>query len=444
MCLHYYAHLSIPELSVALNCSQAAARKRVERGVQCLRDRLAQRGLVLTALALISILGAPAQAAVSAETASTSTVSTVQCLEKWQSLLHSSVTPTLSGVAKIGVIAIMTKYIVGAVALLALLLGGVQTYQLNAMSKELLQANAMSANALLLQDKIETLEKSLTARNQDVDRLNQAIQERPPAASLPVVAFEGLADKPNPAIPNGIAPAQKFNPVGLWRKQDGAFLRLNVDGTLDFIDSKGTWNIVEDKLILEFEKWGHKEISLVDNNTIDDGESVFSRITFNMPVADKNLRPNFANPTDTTPGQKEMVMKYLGGGIIQYQAPDGQSVIVDGTQMFMQYRDKKEKGQSTQPGVAPSPEQPPRENGGSASRRRLSCPKPPDETTGFLETTWAAGRQWKGFLFAALTRLELGTIRGGLNDHATCADGRWIRLVMRVFQRHIRLTLRGV
>lgn len=325
VCLHYYAQLSIPELSATLNCTEAAARKRVERGVQCLRERLMRGGLALGTVALVSSLHTPARAAENS--------ASIQCFEKWQSVLYSPSAPALSFATHLGVIAIMTKHFAAAVAILALLLCGVQTYRLNALSQP---SDDKTISAL--QSRIDSLEGKLAAAQGDAEAFRLSVLARKQEAEPPERAQ--AAPPAAAGNPNGAA-TKKFNPVGLWRKEDGAYLRLFADHTLDFIDSKGTWEVLGENLIIEYVKWGRKVAPIVDNDMFEEGGTVFTRVVNTMPAADKNLRPNFGNPNAQNPGQNETVMKYLGGGIIQYQLPDGKIVIVDGSLILQAWKDEK-------------------------------------------------------------------------------------------------------
>ncbi len=81
------------------------------------------------------------------------------------------------------------------------------------------------------------------------------------------------APKPDPNVP-----ASAFNPVGKWRKQDGGVLTLQNDHHLNFLESGGTWRMEGEKLIIDFEKFGHKEIVITNYNQFDEDGNTFTRI----------------------------------------------------------------------------------------------------------------------------------------------------------------------
>lgn len=208
VCLYFYGEMSYPELSVALDCTEKAARKRVERGVNRLRARLAAAGLVLGAGALAGALGGTAQACefagvtAAAATATTAVPTALSAsldlahLAKWQALLNHSAAPMLTGVAKVGGIAIMTKYVVGVAAMLVLALSGYQAVRLESLSRDLKNERDNSA---AVAGRVATLEKqladergetaalkaSVATRNEEVSRLEaklaEAEQHRGPA-----------------------------------------------------------------------------------------------------------------------------------------------------------------------------------------------------------------------------------------------------------------------
>src|SRR5258707_157843 len=87
-------------------------------------------------------LGGPALAnALTSSTAGGTSLLTSIAFQQpaWQALLHSSQAPAFAGIVKWGGLAIMSKYIVGAAALLALTLSGVQTWRMSVLTGELNQ-----------------------------------------------------------------------------------------------------------------------------------------------------------------------------------------------------------------------------------------------------------------------------------------------------------------
>lgn len=156
VCLHYYGELSYADVSSALACSEDVARKRVERGVTELRGRLASAGVAVGAVALTSALAGSSSAA----SGSVSAAVGFKQLCAWQALLHSSHAPALAGIVKWGGLAIMSKYIVGAAAVLALALSGIQTWRISSLSRELSDLREKS-DTVALQEKVGTLEKQL-------------------------------------------------------------------------------------------------------------------------------------------------------------------------------------------------------------------------------------------------------------------------------------------
>lgn len=185
VCLHFYGELSYPELSETLGCNEKAARKRVERGVQKLRSRLAGAGVAVGAAALAAALGGSAHAcealgvAVTAASAATaapvSEALNLARLAEWQTLLNHPATPLLASVAKVGGTAIMTKYIVTTAALLAFALSGVQTYRMSSLSSELSAAREQAGG---LQDRVGELEKMLAKNRGDTEALKASLSAR--------------------------------------------------------------------------------------------------------------------------------------------------------------------------------------------------------------------------------------------------------------------------
>lgn len=180
VCLHFYGEMSYPELSAALECSEKAARKRVERGVQQLRTRLSRGGLALGVGALAAALIGQTQmssagALGAASAAGVSNALTLGQLAAWQALLNNPATPLLAGVAKVGGVAIMTKYVVGVAAVLAFGLSTVQAVRLHSMGAE---ANEKAAAMKALQERIDTLENQLSQTRGDTAALKSSVQSR--------------------------------------------------------------------------------------------------------------------------------------------------------------------------------------------------------------------------------------------------------------------------
>lgn len=174
VCLHFYGDVSYDELGVALDCSQDAAKKRVQRGVERLRSRLACGGLIVGASALMSALaGAPAHAAEAVPLALDT-----QRFAAWQALLHSPSAPVLTGVATLGGITVMTKCVFGAVAVLLFALIGVQAVHVNSLEKEAQEARAAAAAASATTEKLKALEAQLAGCNGEVAALKAQASSR--------------------------------------------------------------------------------------------------------------------------------------------------------------------------------------------------------------------------------------------------------------------------
>jgi RNA polymerase sigma factor (sigma-70 family) len=130
--LRFFGELDYSELGDALSCSPDAAKKRVQRGLDHLRSRLAILGVSLTLAELSAhMLGGSAHAAEAAAisgttSAASATLNASQQLA-WKALLNASAAPALSGVVPLGGISIMVKLamtlaglaIVGSCAVLA-------------------------------------------------------------------------------------------------------------------------------------------------------------------------------------------------------------------------------------------------------------------------------------------------------------------------------------
>jgi RNA polymerase sigma-70 factor (ECF subfamily) len=114
--LHFYGGLDYRALSLALSCSAEAARKRVQRGLERLRTRLALLGLVFTMGELTS--GLSGQTAQAAEAAAGGLASGLGAgaealdaahLAAWKALLGSPLAPKLAGIVSLGGMSIMAK-----------------------------------------------------------------------------------------------------------------------------------------------------------------------------------------------------------------------------------------------------------------------------------------------------------------------------------------------
>ena len=113
--LHFYGGLDYRALSVALSCSAEAARKRVQRGLERLRTRLALLGLVFTLGELASGLSGPtAQAAEAVGGLASGLGAGAEALDAahlaaWKALLGSPLAPKLAGIVSLGGMSIMAK-----------------------------------------------------------------------------------------------------------------------------------------------------------------------------------------------------------------------------------------------------------------------------------------------------------------------------------------------
>ena len=229
--LHFFGEMSYPELSSALDCSEIAARKRVERGLTRLRDRLVAGGVAISAGTLMIALSAPARACgASAATAATmalangsvvsgasaasaaapvSELFTIQRLAQWQALLHHPATPLLAGVAKTGGIVIMTKYVIGVAAVLMFGVTAVQHNRINAVSRDLSVIQERAGHVSELQQKLGALEQqlaetrgdalafkaSLSSRNEEITQLKSKIQKLEETPNAGAVTFTEVAPR---------------------------------------------------------------------------------------------------------------------------------------------------------------------------------------------------------------------------------------------------------
>ncbi len=153
ICLRFYGGMEYDEVAAALCCSSDAAKKRVQRGIDQLRSRLARAGVAIGLVALAAHLASGSvQAAEIAGAASTAVgtaapiVLDAQRQAAWQALLHSSATPALSGVVMGGFVIMAKKIAIGVAALLMLGVITAQTVQSRRLSAELDQARAIAQN----------------------------------------------------------------------------------------------------------------------------------------------------------------------------------------------------------------------------------------------------------------------------------------------------------
>ena len=109
--LKFYGELDYPELSQALACSPEAARKRVQRGLERLRSRLALAGVAFTVSGFMSSLAgggtvtaAQLTAAVGAEAAPTAAQ-----IAAWKGVLSSTASPAFSLAAPVAGMSVVVK-----------------------------------------------------------------------------------------------------------------------------------------------------------------------------------------------------------------------------------------------------------------------------------------------------------------------------------------------
>lgn len=158
VCLHFFGQMSYPELSAALECSENTARKRVERAVKRLRERLAFGGVSLSAGTLLVTLSGSTHTANAA--ASATPFSLNPCHAKWLALLNHPAAPALPGIATtIGGLTLMTKTILVTAAALAFTAASIQTLRVNSLTRDLNEAHAKAALVDGLSEKFSHLEK---------------------------------------------------------------------------------------------------------------------------------------------------------------------------------------------------------------------------------------------------------------------------------------------
>jgi len=197
--LRFFGALEYAELSMALGCSEDAAKKRVQRGLDRLRTRLAAVGIALSLGALMSALGpgsvsaaeigaagAVGDAGLNAAGNSASTFANPansaatqfldpQRLAAWQGLLHSTHAPALSGVVILGGLTVMAKQILGAAAVILFALVGVGAMQIHSLQNENAETKAQAAK---LADSLSAMEKKLNERANDAGLLHDKLAAR--------------------------------------------------------------------------------------------------------------------------------------------------------------------------------------------------------------------------------------------------------------------------
>jgi len=125
--LRFFGELDYAELGSALACSPDAAKKRVQRGLDQLRSRLALLGVSLTLAEMSAHLlgGGSAQAAeaVALATGATAASATLNASQQlaWKALLNASAAPALSGVVPLGGITLMVKATLAFIALVSVM-----------------------------------------------------------------------------------------------------------------------------------------------------------------------------------------------------------------------------------------------------------------------------------------------------------------------------------
>ncbi|HEY3323695.1 MAG TPA: RNA polymerase sigma factor [Planctomycetota bacterium] len=129
--LRFYGELDYRDVGVALSCSAEAAKKRVQRGLERLRDRLALLGCMLTLAQVLSELGSGTVQAAEAgraslpaigETTSANAVSPSQ-QAAWSGLLNSNAAPARKIVIPTGGLSLMAKISMGVAALTVIVAG---------------------------------------------------------------------------------------------------------------------------------------------------------------------------------------------------------------------------------------------------------------------------------------------------------------------------------
>jgi hypothetical protein len=134
VCLHFYGNMTYPELSAALECSEKAARKRVERGVQRLRLRLASCGLAIGAGRCRCAGWTHAGQRCGVRIESFERIIGIASRRVAGAFASSGRAAGRAWPKREG-IAIMGKYVVGVAALLAFALSGVQAIRIHSMAR---------------------------------------------------------------------------------------------------------------------------------------------------------------------------------------------------------------------------------------------------------------------------------------------------------------------
>jgi len=133
--LRFYGELEYIQLGAALSCTTAAAKKRVQRGLERLRTRLALLGLALTLADLAANLSSKGlQAAEAAAHAATATSAATAALDAthhaaWQALLNTTSAPALAGVVPAAGLTLAAKLALAAAGLVLAATGAVAVQQ---------------------------------------------------------------------------------------------------------------------------------------------------------------------------------------------------------------------------------------------------------------------------------------------------------------------------
>lgn len=228
--LRFFGELDYAELGSALACSPDAAKKRVQRGLEHLRARLAALGVSLTLADLSTHLlgGGSAHAAEAVAAAASAASLNASQHAAWQSLLNTQVAPALSGVVPLGGMTLMVKLsmaaaslaIVGSCAALA-------GYSMNG------SGSARATAPLTGKPVISNAAKSGSQNEPKDDEITPTPPPDAATPAPPVPAGNPPAKKASPAVPdksrggvkgrvkfNGVPPAPKKTPVPNSNKAD--------------------------------------------------------------------------------------------------------------------------------------------------------------------------------------------------------------------------------